>query len=807
MPRNTQLTLHAESTSASNVSWKSSQSGSIGSPTYPPPTARLPALPQLSRDLVSTANLGTKSPSFHRAEQTRSQQKTPSKALLVQALNHEHQSLTSDTGFRTDKNEPVAENFSRPRQHSVREQKELPSLPLAHPKNDHTTTLVPSHEDTDQRAQCRSRTRGFSFGSTHPTSSNSPLALRSANIRLSPSIPDYHSPDSIDNKNLNPSIMSSRVIKSSGRGDCNSTSEGIHSVRYDPTPLRNFIDGEEIRSSFRSVVTSNSSFLGTSGTERSSVLTKSSSRTSIFALDEGMSVDDAIGMYEGGFTDQTDVDDNDDAKLDATNSDKNDTSFGILLTDDLLILSHDNELSLRNPNSIFDAGGCETPRVSENEENNILTIDKPVELDDASSDVPKSTLIAVQLDETRDRYGFRKKTQHVTLEEYEAWNQSYTEYLARRKRKWITMMRQHNLSTTSPQDFPPKSHKVKRFVRKGIPPSWRGAAWFHYAGGPSMLVKNPGVYDDLVKRSLAGHVTETDDEIIERDLNRTFPDNIKFKPDPDPLVPIPQEEIPETPMLQSLRRVLRAFSIYHPKIGYCQSLNFLAGLLLLFMPEENAFWMLNIITRIFLPGTHSLTLEGANIDLGVLMTSVKEMMPSVWTKIGNELDGQPSISESNSMRLPPITLCTTAWFMSCFIGTLPIESTLRVWDSFFYEGSKTLFRIALTIFKLGEPQIKAVGDPMEIFQVVQAIPRGMIDCNRLMESCFKRRGGFVRLSQDDIERGRAERRRGYAEERDRIAQATNMATTKTPKSKPVVKKGNSFFSKGKKEKSDAALID
>ena len=90
---------------------------------------------------------------------------------------------------------------------------------------------------------------------------------------------------------------------------------------------------------------------------------------------------------------------------------------------------------------------------------------------------------------------------------------------------------------------------------------------------------------------------------------------------------------------------------------------------------------------------------------------------------------------------------------------------LRVWDSFFYEGSKTLFRIALTIFKLGESEIKAVQDPMEIFQVVQTIPRKMIDANVVIDACFKKRGGFGGLSQEKIEVRRKERRQGYADER------------------------------------------
>ena len=96
--------------------------------------------------------------------------------------------------------------------------------------------------------------------------------------------------------------------------------------------------------------------------------------------------------------------------------------------------------------------------------------------------------------------------------------------------------------------------------------------------------------------------------------------------------------------------------------------------------------------------------------------------------------------------------------MSLFVGTLPIECVLRVWDCLFLEGSKTLFRIALAIFKAGEAQIKAVNDPMEIFQVVQSMPRSMLDVNALMEVCFRKRGGFGTLSQDTVEKRREERR-------------------------------------------------
>jgi hypothetical protein len=42
----------------------------------------------------------------------------------------------------------------------------------------------------------------------------------------------------------------------------------------------------------------------------------------------------------------------------------------------------------------------------------------------------------------------------------------------------------------------------------------------------------------------------------------------------------------------SLRRVLKAYSLYDREIGYCQGMNFIAGMFLTLMSEEESFWLL-----------------------------------------------------------------------------------------------------------------------------------------------------------------------------------------------------------------------
>ncbi|KAH6990195.1 hypothetical protein EDB80DRAFT_588091 [Ilyonectria destructans] len=713
-----------------------------------------------------------------------------------------------------------------------------------------------------------------------------------------------------------------------------------------------WMGGEELRSSFRSQFTE-STAPGTTATERSSVLTKDSSVTSLYPPaeadveddgqgeadvnddddDDELSLDDLMGMYEQGFDDDEDLDNhyhgyNVGARPDTSNSDRfsdmgarpttsasdmeprhgsiqiqidedeDDEDFPqrgekektstldreirmskMIFTSPAYIASvphiaenlarrsmdkRDSAKSLdsepsvvssRTPlnetappfsPSINEIFSPISPPISPPNDDINLSLSLPFTAKAAPSSLisppvsppppipsnmaPPIAPAPPEDPSCRDRYGFKKENQYVSRQQYDTWNSGYTEYLARRRKKWVGYLKDSALMTDHPNRFPAPNAKTKRFVRKGIPPDWRGAAWFYYAGGPAILAQHSGLYDKLTTKK----ANEVDTEAIERDLHRTFPDNVKFKPPGgfqaaspsaresqstmtddsvrgnSPVPPPGSED--EPPIITSLRRVLHAFSVYNPRIGYCQSLNFLAGLLLLFVEtEEQCFWLLNVITRIYLPGTHETSLEGSKVDLGVLMTELRDTMPGIWDKVGGDLEAEPNsrpqtsksirlprsrrkdLNRLSTDRLPPITLCMTAWFMSCFIGTLPIESTLRVWDVFFYEGSKTLFRISLAIFKLGESEIKSVSDPMEMFGVVQGFPRKLIDANGLMDACFKRRNGFGHLSQDQIDVRRQERR--AKAQFDRAQQNKVTKTWNVTQSDPAKEKEKGLFGK------------
>ncbi|MCJ1465610.1 hypothetical protein MMC07_004229 [Pseudocyphellaria aurata] len=546
-------------------------------------------------------------------------------------------------------------------------------------------------------------------------------------------------------------------------------------------------DSDEAWKSIRSALTSHSSFYDATSTERSSVATKNTSIGGLIldsqtptSKHNSMTVDDAIEMYILGFADEADEVDGAEGREGTGGAEGAEGAEGA------------KGAEKAGGDDACDTGAPDTPehwpfaeeqgsaRTAEVIHDGGFELPPPLRPSSAGSNSSAAIMFgrAQKADSPgrfphtptamRDQYGFLKASNHITNEQHDIWSSEYISSQDRRTQKWLSYMEELGLPTLNPLRFPPRSAKTQRFIRKGVPPDWRGNAWFFYADGDRCLRKHPGLFATLVSRSRF-ELNSDDKDGIERDLHRTFPDNIRFKTEPTVLSSA-QYPTPETPLLVSLRRVLQAFALHCPRIGYCQSLNFIAGLLLLFLPEEKTFWMLHIITTDYFPGTHDVDLEGAKVDLWVLMVAFKESMPGLWPKVGN-VDGNAGPRDA---RLPTISLCTTSWFMSLFIGTLPAESVLRVWDIMFYEGSRTLFRVALAIFKLGEQHIKAMSDPMEILQMVQSLPRGMLDVSALMDVAF-RRGG---ISQEWVEKRRKQRKQWHA--RARAKSAAEAATADMP---------------------------
>lgn len=103
-----------------------------------------------------------------------------------------------------------------------------------------------------------------------------------------------------------------------------------------------------------------------------------------------------------------------------------------------------------------------------------------------------------------------------------------------------------------------------RLVQVGLPNRLRGELWETLSGSVFLRFANPGVYHQILKANEGRTTTSTEE--IEKDLNRSLPE-----------YPAYQDERG----INTLRRVLTAYSWKNPELGYCQAMNILTAALLM----------------------------------------------------------------------------------------------------------------------------------------------------------------------------------------------------------------------------------
>ncbi|GIY64783.1 hypothetical protein CDAR_303061 [Caerostris darwini] len=307
-----------------------------------------------------------------------------------------------------------------------------------------------------------------------------------------------------------------------------------------------------------------------------------------------------------------------------------------------------------------------------------------------------------------DPYGFEwpKDFNH---ELYDDFMSKYITVLSRRAKKWDRLL-------NSKEEFH-KSNKVKRYVRKGIPSSHRGVVWTMISGAKELKDQQPDLYTTILRRPLKQEIIET----IDLDIPRTFPDNIYFK-----------TASPDSKR-ESLKNVLLAFAHQNPAIGYCQGLNFIAGIMLLVTDNEDmTFWLLQSLVERILPDFYTKEMTGLLTDIGVLEELIRSKVPQV-----HEHMVQTGVSWS---------MYVSKWFICLFAEVLPIETVLRIWDCLFYEGSKVLLRVAVTLVMKNQDKILAAKNFVEITEVFKSLPLGatVTECHSFMQAIFRVPGSFPR---------------------------------------------------------------
>ncbi|KHN98179.1 Rab-GAP/TBC domain protein [Metarhizium album ARSEF 1941] len=229
-------------------------------------------------------------------------------------------------------------------------------------------------------------------------------------------------------------------------------------------------------------------------------------------------------------------------------------------------------------------------------------------------------------------------------------------------------------------------------IRKGIPPPLRGVVWQSMSGAR----------DSLLEEQYERFCGETSpyELIIGKDLGRSFPGVDLFRdPDGDGQL--------------MLGRVLKSFSLYDTKIGYCQGLAFLVGPLLMHMPDKQAFCVLvRLMEKYDLRDCFLPDLSGLHVRIYQFRELLRQNLPA----LADHLD---------KLQVEPAYV--SQWFLSFFAVTCPLPMLFRIYDVIFAEGaSETLMRVALSLMRKNETRLMVCTELEDVMQLL--LSRGLWDC-------------------------------------------------------------------------------
>ncbi|CAG5119981.1 unnamed protein product [Candidula unifasciata] len=308
-----------------------------------------------------------------------------------------------------------------------------------------------------------------------------------------------------------------------------------------------------------------------------------------------------------------------------------------------------------------------------------------------------------------DPYGFLR-SEEFDFDSYEEFMSSYLSTLARRASRWKSNYNNTRKLSTS--------RKLKRFCRKGIPGDLRPDVWMQISKASKRMAAEPSKY-----RTLQGQRTDPAvAEAISLDIHRTFPENVYFSQLSDP-----------NSLQRPLQNILEAISLSNPHIGYCQGMNFVAGLLLLIVKsEEKAFWLMDTLIQKILPDFYAPDMVAIRAEQDLLGEIVRWKLPQVHAHL-----------EALGVQW---CLVGMKWFICLFADVMPVETVLRIWDCLFLEGSKILLRVALTLITLNKDSLlKCTNFPqaVDVFKDIVNDPV-TLDCHSFLQSIFSVTGSMPR---------------------------------------------------------------
>ncbi|KAM8935344.1 USP6 N-terminal-like protein isoform 4-T4 [Lycaon pictus] len=223
----------------------------------------------------------------------------------------------------------------------------------------------------------------------------------------------------------------------------------------------------------------------------------------------------------------------------------------------------------------------------------------------------------------------------------------------RRVDKWIKMLKRW--------DHYLPSEKLRCRVYKRVPPQVRGQVWLRLLNIDQVKARNAGKYQGLPAGNEGGGPGLLPGHHADRPGHQ-----------------------PDVPQSQHVLGPLRG-----QEEGYCQGTSEIAAIVLMFLPEEDAFWALaqlmtddrHAMHGFFVPGFQKLLRFQAHHE-----RILERALPDLRKHMDEE---QMSTG-----------IYTPKWFLQCFLGRTPFSLTLKLWDAYILDGVRVLTAMAYTILKV-----------------------------------------------------------------------------------------------------------
>ncbi|KAN0015311.1 hypothetical protein ACTFIU_008038 [Dictyostelium citrinum] len=266
-----------------------------------------------------------------------------------------------------------------------------------------------------------------------------------------------------------------------------------------------------------------------------------------------------------------------------------------------------------------------------------------------------------------------------------------------------------------------KTDELKSLIRSGgVPDLLRRKIWFLTSGA---FYKSCCHSPDYYRSLLQSHQGDSNSSYvdIEKDIHRSFPKHPWFREK-------------DAGGQDALKNILQAYSWRNPSIGYCQSMNIVAAVLLIYLQEEEVFWLLCTLCEDLVPDYYRPGMVGSIADQKTFENLLAQYLPQV----------DQHLKRINC----PLSMLILPRFLCLFIGYAEMELSLRILDCLFFEGtSEILFKILLSFFKVNEHEIlQNCKNPEDIMSFMRVQP--VKDMELILSTSFQE---FDNLPSDKID--------------------------------------------------------